>query len=641
MLDTIYNQITKLTKYGKMLSFWDVKRSINKMDFAKIGFCLLLDLVNSFAKILAPAALAKAVEMYALNEENFDVGLFDMTAKELLYASLLFSVWVKGESQLKNFLIRGMEQKITEKHSLQVIKLTHRVSFEEHLTLRSGIPNLLMDIINLHSKLISETVAVVYQVLFDVTLSTIILWNRYGSIIGLEFLAYCFVDFFLLSQVVTCATKQQTKFVLMNKALQKYLNREFEVLSLAETIRMFNHEKLELKLSHKALTKYLIYNNQFLKSEQIASCLKLLPFLFASWIPLSFILKEDISISDLDDFIFLVSYLNIISGNMASLTQAVKSYSRAAASVDQMNNLIRQQQPHRTVAFPTPYINLPSFGLKCQPPTIQLVNVSFGYPDQDEPVLKNINLTIEPGTTLGIVGRSGVGKSTLVKLLYGLYEPQTGSILINGHNIRTIPRRTLGKIFCCVPQTVCLFKGSLKYNVLYGAVLNSFLRKYLEQASQQNSVGAVNYGSLNASELEEIQPPIIKKADKLFSKAIEQAGLANLNTFFANHKASAEALSGGQRQRVGIARALTRNAPVLILDEAFSAQDSFTKGSVFNTIQKLKDTTGIIITHDLTNVRDVDEVIVLEGGSIVERGSHESLLEEKGLYYEYWNAQRC
>jgi ABC-type multidrug transport system fused ATPase/permease subunit len=639
MLDMIFGQITN---YGKLLSFWEVRNCLGKNEIFKISCTLLLDIVNSFAKILSPAALAKAVEMYALNEESQDFGGIELTAKELIFLSLLLSVWVKLELHLKNFMLQTLENKIKEINSVKIIKLCHRVPLQQHYSLQTNIPGHLMDVINLHGRLPVETVNVVYQVIFDILLSNTVIWYRYGNLIGAEFLSYCLFDLFVLNHLITHFTKQQQKFEVMNKKLHKYLNHEYEILNYVETVRMFNHEKLEKKLSRDNLFNYLDASRKHQLSENIVSWLKLLPFIFANFIPLSFILKSDISVTELDEYIFLLSYLNLFNGSLVNLTQSIRSCFRAMVSVRNLNSLVGE---YPVTPKPPAPLNLSTFNFYDTPFVISFEHVTFTYPNNAEPILKDLNFKILPGTTVGIIGKSGVGKSTIVKLLYGFIRPQSGEIKINGHNIENIPKNILSRIYCCVSQSPNLFKDkSLKYNVLYGATLNSFLIKFLERQSHPvNSASQRhNYEAINSSNEDELSDPILDRANKQFKIVMQQVELGHLDPNLADQENGIENLSGGQRQRLTIARALVRNSPIYIFDESSSALDPSTEKKVFNNIRDLTiKKTRIIFSHRLSTLRYADEIIVLKNGSIAEQGSPDKLLEERGEFYKFWRSQRC
>ncbi len=234
-------------------------------------------------------------------------------------------------------------------------------------------------------------------------------------------------------------------------------------------------------------------------------------------------------------------------------------------------------------------------------------DVSFKYPNSEEWVLRHIDLHIRKGRTVALVGRSGAGKSTLADLLPGFYHPTVGQICIDGTDIMDIPLPALRKLMGVVSQEAILFNDTIYQNIVFGA--EGVTTDQVEQAAR----------IANAHE---------------FILATEQG----YNTVIGDRGAK---LSGGQRQRLTIARAVLNNPPILILDEATSALDSEAEKLVQDALIKvMKGRTAIVIAHRLSTIQHADEIIVLEHGHIVERGTHDSLLEHpKGAYRKLVNLQ--
>lgn len=237
---------------------------------------------------------------------------------------------------------------------------------------------------------------------------------------------------------------------------------------------------------------------------------------------------------------------------------------------------------------------------------VALSGVSFGY-DKKQAVLKDINLTVEPDTKIALVGESGEGKTTLTNLLMRLYEPEKGSITIDGQDINEVTQESLRRAIGVVFQEPALFSGTIKENIAYGRPAAT--AKQIEAAAK----------AANAHEF-------IKKLEKAYDTEIGERGLK---------------LSGGQKQRIAIARALLKDAPILILDEATSSLDSKSEAMVQEALERLmKGRTTIIIAHRLSTISHVDQIVTLKNGRIDEVGSPARLAKSGGIYAQLLNLQR-
>ncbi|MGA9825255.1 MAG: ABC transporter ATP-binding protein/permease [Methylocystis sp.] len=244
--------------------------------------------------------------------------------------------------------------------------------------------------------------------------------------------------------------------------------------------------------------------------------------------------------------------------------------------------------------------------LKVSEGHVTFENVEFYY-DQKRPILQGVSFDVKPGGTLAIVGPSGAGKSTISRLLFRFYEPQGGRILIDGQDILAVTQASLRAAIGMVPQDTVLFNDSIGYNI--------------------------RYGRWDASDAE----------------VREAAALAQIDRFIASVPGGYDAqvgerglkLSGGEKQRVAIARTILKGPPILILDEATSALDSFTEHEIQEALRRVaKGRTTLVIAHRLSTVVEADEIVFLDHGRVVERGTHQQLLEKNGEYAAMWNRQR-
>jgi len=236
---------------------------------------------------------------------------------------------------------------------------------------------------------------------------------------------------------------------------------------------------------------------------------------------------------------------------------------------------------------------------------IRFEDVQFGY-DPGQPILKGIDLDIPAGHTLAVVGPSGAGKSTLARLMYRFYDLTGGRITIDGQDIAAVTQDSLRAAIGIVPQDTVLFNDTIGYNIAYGR----------EGAEADEIVNAARGAAIAG---------FIERQPLGYETRVGERGLK---------------LSGGEKQRVAIARTLLKNPPILILDEATSALDSRTEAEIQDTLEDIeRGRTTIVIAHRLSTVVHADEIVVLEAGRVVERGSHSTLLRQNGLYAEMWNRQ--
>lgn len=236
---------------------------------------------------------------------------------------------------------------------------------------------------------------------------------------------------------------------------------------------------------------------------------------------------------------------------------------------------------------------------------IEFDGVSFAYAGREN-LFENLNLTIKAGEKVGLVGHSGSGKSTFIKLIARYYDTTAGSIKVNGTDIRDVRQDSLHRLISAIPQDVCLFNRSLFDNIRYGRTNATEEEVYLaaRQAGADEFIRAFPGG---------------------YQTKVGDRGVV---------------LSGGERQRIAIARAILKNAPILVFDEATSALDSQSEKHIQKSLVRLmKNKTVIAIAHRLSTLREMDRILVFDKGHIVEQGTHLSLLRKKGLYYKLYNMQ--
>jgi ATP-binding cassette subfamily B protein len=243
--------------------------------------------------------------------------------------------------------------------------------------------------------------------------------------------------------------------------------------------------------------------------------------------------------------------------------------------------------------------------LKIRAGCISFKNVSFAYNNRAS-ILSNFNLDIKPGERIGLVGHSGAGKSTLTKVILRFAETSGGSVTIDDQDIKKITQNDLRSAISYVPQESILFHRSLAENISYGKP-KATMEEIIEVAKKAHA------------------HEFISKLPQGYDTLVGERGIK---------------LSGGERQRIAIARAMLKNAPILILDEATSSLDSVSEKYIQDALNELmKGKTTIVIAHRLSTIQKMDRIIVLDKGKIAEEGTHSELLEKNGIYSDLWNHQ--
>jgi subfamily B ATP-binding cassette protein MsbA len=379
-----------------------------------------------------------------------------------------------------------------------------------------------------------------------------------------------------------------------NKAQVKWgeiMSQMEETLTGLRIIKAFNAEGRVKKNFFGLIDEIFMIKNKILYRRDLASPLSeslgVIILCCVLWFGGKLVLSGEILSGS--SFIGYVALFSQIINPSKALSQAAYNVNRGVATLDRLNEVL--EAPVIVEESKDP-IEMPSFTH-----SIEFKNVQFSY--QDTTILNQINLTIQKGKTIALVGSSGAGKSTLADLVPRFHDVSEGELLIDGNNIKNYSLTSLRKQISIVTQEPILFNDTIAANIALGKP--------------------------NATEEEIIAAAKIANAYDFISKKED-----GLNTIIGDRGSK---LSGGERQRLTIARAVLKNPPILILDEATSALDTESEKLVQDAINNMmKNRTSIVIAHRLSTIRHADEIIVLQKGNIVERGSHESLIAQDGYY---------
>lgn len=381
-----------------------------------------------------------------------------------------------------------------------------------------------------------------------------------------------------------------------NAKLNSYIIESFEGI---ETIKSLQMENAAQKKVDSLFTDYILSSYKTLKTDNLQGYFKQLVQLITNaivlWYGATIIIDQGLSIGQLVTFNMLLSYFTEPLLNIINVQPKLQSAKVAAERLSEIMTLptesIDNSQEKTKIILPR---------LKIE---IIINNISFNYPMQRES-LTNISMRIKSGDKIAMVGKSGTGKSTFAKLLVGYYKLSSGNIKINGYSIEDLNKESLRSQIILVPQTTFFFSGTLYENLILGLPQKNSYRKEIIRACKLTCIHEY-----------------IENLPNGYDTYVEE---------------NAENFSGGQRQRLAIARALLRRPSLLILDESTSNIDYYTENIIMKNILKIKKMTVLVIAHRLSMIKNMDRIIVLDKGKIVETGSHKQLISKNGKYFELW-----
>ncbi|MEG4286443.1 ABC transporter ATP-binding protein [Microcoleus sp. A006_D1] len=414
---------------------------------------------------------------------------------------------------------------------------------------------------------------------------------RIGLLILVSFL---FILGFTLKTLMVVTQREE----ILDEYIEDTESRNSEIITNIKTVKAFATEKEELKRQTTRLDRELkVVINRIHKGYVTLGTYQQTIVQFCLFSVLGFSLAETVAgrIS-LGYFVTVYTLASMAYSQLRPISVIAELFARRYSSMIRFHEFM--QLPDGVDAVNLATENAASASPYRFSGKIEFCGLSFGY-DREKPVLQDVNLLIHPRQTVALVGRSGSGKSTLVKLLFRYFEPNSGRILIDGEDISSLDVTGYRKRLAIVHQEVDVFNGTLLDNLKYGNLKATF-----EQVEEACRIARVD--------------EFVNLLPQGYYTVVGERGMR---------------LSGGQRQRLGIARALLVEPDVLIFDEATSSLDYESERSIQLAMQNILGTrTTIIIAHRLSTIREADAIVVLDGGKIVEVGSHDELLNQKGIY---------
>lgn len=390
------------------------------------------------------------------------------------------------------------------------------------------------------------------------------------------------------------------RFLKRQEAVSDLTDFVQESFSGVRVIKAFVRERAELRAFAKANRNSMEKNLHVIRLQSVVMPLldvviglsSLITLVYGGYLAL-------IGEITLGRFVAFNQYINMLVWPMLACGDAINMFSQGAASIRRIQEIFEEK--------PEIADREDAVEVECVKGDIELNHLTFLHRGHSEPTLKDITLSIPAGTTLAIIGRTGNGKSTLVNLLLHLYNTKPGMIRIDGRDINRIPLKTLRENIAYVPQDNFLFSDTLKSNIAFGA-----------DDWDMDSV-------VRATEAACIHENIVAFPDG-YETIVGERGVT---------------LSGGQKQRSSIARALMKDAPILILDDALSAVDTDTEEHILRNLkQNRQGKTTILIAHRISTIQNADRILVLEDGEAKEIGNHDELMRENGIYRSMFEQQQ-
>lgn len=384
------------------------------------------------------------------------------------------------------------------------------------------------------------------------------------------------------------------------RATSRYTGILADSITNIMTVKSFGHEYSERNTFNKALAESMSASSQLLSAAlKRDTYFSLLGSMFSIGAVVMVIVSVLYLKADIATAFLMLTYSLAISRSLWDFSgKALRDYNRALGDAHDMIEILSIKP---LVADPAKPLK-PKAGKG----TIEINTISFTHHEAKSALFKNFNLHIQAGEKVGLVGRSGSGKTTLTKLLLRFADVDDGEIQINDQPITSISQKALRDTIAYVPQEPLLFHRSIRENIAYG--------------KPGASMAEIREAAKQASALE-----FIKELPNGFDTLVGERGIK---------------LSGGQRQRIAIARAILKNAPILVLDEATSALDSESEKAIQKALQKLmKGRTTVVVAHRLSTIASLDRIVVLDKGKIIEEGTHATLLNQSGTYAQLWQHQ--
>jgi len=561
-----------------------------------LALALLLATVNQVFSLLDPLIFRYVIDRYAMRFRQYTTGEFLSGVSLLLAAAVGVAFVSRVAKNFQDYFINVITQRLGAEIYSDGIRHSLELPYAVFEDQRSGetlgkLQKVRTDV----EKLISSAVNTVFTTLVGIVFVTIYAFTVHWIIAPVYFLTVPLLGW--LSSTLSRRIKTVQKVIVAETtALAGATTESLRNIELVKSMGLAQQEVSRLNRTTQRIlglelkkVRYL-RSLSFIQGTAVNALRTTILFLM-----LYLIYAQQITVGQ---FFSLWIYSFFIFGPLQEMGTVINLYRETEVSLQnfqQILNIPKEPRPEQPVPLPS----LEELAFE---------NVTFTHQTASQPAVRDISFRIERGRTLAFVGPSGAGKTTLVKLLVGLYRPQAGRILYNGVDSREADMEGLRERIGFVTQETQLFSGTIRENLL-------FVRP---DATDAECLEALQRAACQS---------LLERAAKGLDTVIGEGGIK---------------VSGGERQRLSIARALLRRPDLLVFDEATSSLDSLTEEEISHTIRDVaesRDVMSILIAHRLSTVMHADRIFVLERGQVVETGRHQELLEQRGLYYAMWRQQ--
>lgn len=571
--------------FGWLFKLWKVN------PVASFSFMVLPAISASLYYVVAPIFIAQIVDKIA----NGTATLANSSSLLLLYTGVIFSgsvVFPRISLTLAYWLEPKMQVKV---QSMIITHLTQK-SLNYHANKMGG------GLVSDANKLVKAVEDFWDTMTFSlIPTATALILGCFA--LGIVFWQYAIV----LSVLIIIFTITAVKFQLVILPKKKATTKKYsemtayfaDVIGNISAVKSFAMEKEEqTAYLKKNLSWYKTLLSEMRSVVTIASVFQSISTLISFSALIAAILAIQLNLAPASAIYLTIMYTLKIVSSLHEINQTIRNAIKVVGEASPMLDILNSEIEIKDPKNPQPLIVTKG--------QVSFKKITFQYEDATEPLFDNFSLTITPGERIGLVGRSGSGKTSLTKLLLRFNDLQGGKILIDNQDITKTTQVDLHKAIAYVPQEPILFHRSLRENIAYGTP-DASTEQIIEAAKKANAM------------------EFIEKLPNSLDTIVGERGIK---------------LSGGQRQRIAIARALIKDSPILVLDEATSALDSDTEKLIQKALFNLmEDKTCIIVAHRLSTISRLDRIIVLDNGKIIEQGSHQELLTKDGTYAQLWKHQ--